>query len=181
MAVDKPKEHVAKKNLSMLLDLQNMLTLPCFMPMLHFVNSLTKFAQSPTCYIVHSLSTTKICEGDLYRLYVDPTLVFLQRGVQHILIVEQDQLFCHNREDDHLVLKVVGVSHMTATRSSASLGNMLPYQMAIADWKAQKVHYGREDQMPSNVCCCTQFLNVVVVDVCTSEGQLVTTKQRFGK
>lgn len=44
MAVDKPKEHVAKKNLSMLLDLQNMLTLPCFMPMLHFVNSLTKFA-----------------------------------------------------------------------------------------------------------------------------------------
>ena len=44
MAVDVPKEYATKKNLSMLLDWQNMLILPCLMPMLHFVNSLIKFA-----------------------------------------------------------------------------------------------------------------------------------------
>jgi hypothetical protein len=51
MAVDAPKELAVKKNLSMLLDWQNMLTLPCLMTMLHSMNFLMKFAHSPSCYI----------------------------------------------------------------------------------------------------------------------------------
>lgn len=62
MVVDAPKEYATKKNLSMLLDWQNMqVTLPCLMPMLHFVNALIKFAQSPACYVVDFISTVKIC------------------------------------------------------------------------------------------------------------------------
>lgn len=49
MEVDAPKGPTTKKNLSMRLEWQNMLTLPCLVPMLHFVKSLFKFAQSPTC------------------------------------------------------------------------------------------------------------------------------------
>ena len=56
----RPKE-ATKKNFSMLLDWHNMLTLPCLMPMLHYVNPLTEFAQSPTCYIIH------FCSKDLPR------------------------------------------------------------------------------------------------------------------
>lgn len=74
MVVDAPKECATKKDLSILLDWQNMqVTLPCLMHMLHFVNSLIKFSQSPTCYVVDFISTVKMCEGDLHRLYVDPT------------------------------------------------------------------------------------------------------------
>ena len=40
MAVDVPKEFVTKKNLFMFLDWQIMLTLPCLMPIMHFVNIL---------------------------------------------------------------------------------------------------------------------------------------------
>lgn len=42
MAVDMTKKITIKKNLNMLLDWENMLTLPCSMPMLHFVQSLVK-------------------------------------------------------------------------------------------------------------------------------------------
>lgn len=58
--VDAPKEGVATKNLFMLLDEHNMLTLPCLMPMLHFVNSLLKLAHNPTCYIEDFMYAIKI-------------------------------------------------------------------------------------------------------------------------
>lgn len=87
MVVDAPKECATKKNLSMLLDWQNMqVTLPCLMPMLHSVNTLIKFAQSSACYVVDFISTVKICEGDLHRLCVDLTFYFPWRGVQHFSI-----------------------------------------------------------------------------------------------
>ena len=53
MAVDAPKEPTTKKNLSMLLDWHNMLILPYLISMLYYVNSLVKFAQCTTCYIVY--------------------------------------------------------------------------------------------------------------------------------
>jgi hypothetical protein len=130
MAVDAPKELAAKKNLSMLLDWQNMLTLPCLMPMLHSVNSLIKFAQSPACYIVDFISAVKICQGDLYRLYVDPTFAFHGEEFSTFrsladdtsMVIEQDWLFCYNREEDHLVFRVAGVPHMATMRSVAFPG-----------------------------------------------------------
>ena len=130
MAVDAPKEAAAKKNLSMLLDWQNMLTLPCLMPMLHSVNSLIKFAQSPACYIVDFISAVKICEGDLYRLYVDPAFAFHGEEFNTFrsladdtsMVIEQDWLFCYNREEDHLVFKIAGVTHMALMRSVAFPG-----------------------------------------------------------
>ena len=48
MAMDASKESTTKKNLSMLLDEQNMLALSGMMPIVHYVNSLFKFAHSPT-------------------------------------------------------------------------------------------------------------------------------------
>ena len=60
MAVDAPKESTTKKNLSILLDWQNMITLPCLLPMMHFVDDHFKFAQSPTCYIVDFIFVVKI-------------------------------------------------------------------------------------------------------------------------
>ena len=46
------------------------------MPMLHFMNSLIKFAQSPTFYIVDFISVVNIWQGHLYQLYIIPTFIF---------------------------------------------------------------------------------------------------------
>lgn len=75
MTVDTPKELVAKKNLSMLLGWQNMLTLPCLMSMLNSMIFLIKFVHNPTCYIVGFTSIVKICKTNLYELCIDATLV----------------------------------------------------------------------------------------------------------
>ena len=120
MAVDTPTESTKKKYISMLIDWHNMLTLPYLMPVLHHVNSLIKFAQSSTCYIVNFISVVNICQGDLYGLYIDPTFVFHGEEFNTFrsladdifIMIEQDWLFCYNREEDHMVFKVVGVSHM---------------------------------------------------------------------
>jgi hypothetical protein len=53
MEVDAPKEPTTKKNSFMLLEWQNMLARPCLMPILHFLNSLIKFVQSPSYYITY--------------------------------------------------------------------------------------------------------------------------------
>lgn len=76
MAVDAPKEGATKNNISMLLDWQNILPLPCTMPMLHSMNSFIKFVQSLACYIVDFISTVNIRQGDLYQLYIDLAFVF---------------------------------------------------------------------------------------------------------
>lgn len=60
MAVDASKGSIAKKNLYMFVNWWNLLTLTCMMPMLHFMNSLIKFAQSPTFYIVDFISIVNI-------------------------------------------------------------------------------------------------------------------------
>ena len=76
MAIDAPKEGATKNNISMLLDWQNILTLPCTMPMLHSMNSFIKFVQSLACYTIDFISTIKICQGELYQLYIDLAFVF---------------------------------------------------------------------------------------------------------
>ena len=103
----------------MLLDWQNMLAILCLMPMLHYVNSLIKFAQSPTSYIVDFVFEVKSRQGDLYRLHIDPTFVFhgeefnTFRSLAHdtSMVIKQNWLYCYNREEEHLVFKIAGVSH----------------------------------------------------------------------
>lgn len=62
-----------KNNLKFLSEWEVMLTPPCLIPMLYAVKSLIKFAQSPMYYIVDFILIVKICESDLYRMYLDPT------------------------------------------------------------------------------------------------------------
>lgn len=56
MAIDSNKEPTTKKNLKVHLEWVVMLALPSMMPLLHAVNSLIEFAQSPACYIVDFVS-----------------------------------------------------------------------------------------------------------------------------
>ena len=142
MTVYSLEEVATKKNLSMLLDWQNVFTLPCLMPMLHHVKSLIKFEENPTCCIVDFIYVAKICQGDLYCLYIDPTFAFHRvefntfRSLANdtSMVIEQEWMFCYNREEDHLVFKNAGVSHMDAMRLVALKGNGRRCTRLIMRW-----------------------------------------------
>lgn len=92
--------------------------------MLHFVNSPIKFAQSLLYQTMDFIYEVRICQGDLYRLYVDPMFVFHEEELNifrsladdTFLVIEQKWLFYYNHEEDHLVFKVASVSHMVAMK-----------------------------------------------------------------
>ena len=66
MAMHTPKELTTKNNHFILLVWQNMLTLPCLISMLHYVNSIIKLSLSGRCYIVEFIFAIKSSAGDLY-------------------------------------------------------------------------------------------------------------------
>lgn len=75
--------------------------------------------ECPTCF----LANTQICEG--HFMYI-PTFAFHEEEFNTFclldddtfMVIEQDWLLCYNYEEDHLVFKVVGVSHMATMRST---------------------------------------------------------------
>lgn len=72
------------------LEQETMLALPCLVPMLFAVNSLIKFVQSPSCYVVSCILAVKIWEAHLYSLYVDPTYYFQCEEFQQFLSPDDD-------------------------------------------------------------------------------------------
>lgn len=92
-----------------------MLILLGLMPKLYIVNFLINFAHSLACSIVDFILAIKICELDLYKMYLDPTDFFKGKvyamsvtSCQHFGIHEArlDLLFQH--EELPLVYKDVG-------------------------------------------------------------------------
>lgn len=61
-------------------------------------------------------------------MYIDPTFVFHGEHLNTFksltiisMVIKHDWLFCYNFEDDPIVFKIVGVSHMVVMRSMAFL------------------------------------------------------------
>lgn len=70
-AQDAAKESAAKRNLLFLLDVATLLALPCILPMLECIHSLIKFAQQRNVFISDFIAAVKICQGELYMMYID--------------------------------------------------------------------------------------------------------------
>jgi hypothetical protein len=95
---------------------------------MHFVTSLIKFAHSPTCNIADFISAVKIYQSGLHQLYIDPTFVFQGEEFNTFrslandssMVIKQNWLFCYNCEEDRLVFKIAGFSHMVAMISIVS-------------------------------------------------------------
>lgn len=73
------------------------------------------------------ISIVKICQDDLYYLHVDPLFAFhgeelntfRSLAYDTFMVIEQELVFCYNREEDHFIFKIVGAFHMTAMKSVA--------------------------------------------------------------
>ena len=61
----------ARLNCDLLCDVSTLLALPCLLPLLESVNSLIKYAQSSHVYVSDYIAAVRICQAELYMMYVD--------------------------------------------------------------------------------------------------------------
>lgn len=71
MSKDANEESKAAPNLMFLCDLSTLLALPYLLPLLESVNSLITFSQSRNVFVSDYVVATKICQAEVYEMYVD--------------------------------------------------------------------------------------------------------------
>ncbi len=62
---------IATTSLELLCDVEMFLGLTCIIPMLEFVQGLSKFAQNRDIFICDFVVVVKECEAQLYQMYCD--------------------------------------------------------------------------------------------------------------
>jgi len=63
---------LAKANLDLLYNVKTFLGFICIIPLLECMQFLSKFVQAQDVFICDFIDIVKACEGDLYRVYVEP-------------------------------------------------------------------------------------------------------------
>ena len=76
---------LAKYNCDFLCDVATLLALPCVLSLLECMNELMKFAQSKDVFISDYILTVKICQVDLYTMYMDPETSFQKQHLPDVL------------------------------------------------------------------------------------------------
>ena len=89
-AKDKEVSAKACNNLDLLCDVGTLLALPYLTPLFESVESLIKFAQSPDVFVSDYVAAVKICQAEIYMMYLDPDTSFM---ASHF------QMFCDTIED----------------------------------------------------------------------------------
>jgi hypothetical protein len=77
MSKDATEESKAAHNLMLLCDVSTLLALPSLLPLLESVNSLITFSQSRNVFVSDYVAAIKICQAELYEMYVDSTSSFM--------------------------------------------------------------------------------------------------------
>ena len=77
-------------NLDLLYDVGTLLALPYLTPLLELVELLIKFAQSLDVFVSDYMAIVKICQAEIYMMYIDPDTSFM---ASHF------QMFCDIIED----------------------------------------------------------------------------------
>jgi hypothetical protein len=77
MSKDATEESKAAHNLMLLCDVSTLLALPSLLPLLESVNSLITFSQSRNVFVFDYVAAIKICQAELYEMYVDSTSSFM--------------------------------------------------------------------------------------------------------
>jgi len=76
MVIDNGYVEATKVNLVNLCDVGIILGLPCILPMLELVNVLMKFVEAMDVFVCDYIATIKICQTDMYKMYIDSTTSF---------------------------------------------------------------------------------------------------------
>jgi len=70
------KTKFAHENLEMLCDLELILALPCFMPMLEVIHIHIKYAQHQDAFIINFVDAMNFVEAELFHLHANPIFSF---------------------------------------------------------------------------------------------------------
>jgi hypothetical protein len=78
------EERKIAHNLMLLCDVSTILALPCLLLLLESVNSLITFFQSQNVFVSDYVATIKICQTELYDIYVDSNTCFMEGKFQFL-------------------------------------------------------------------------------------------------
>jgi hypothetical protein len=91
---DTGEESKVVQNLSSLCDVHTLLAFPYVIPLLESVDSLVKFAQSPNAFVSDYVAAVKICQAEIYEMYVDTTTSFQPTHFQQFHDIVTDFSHC---------------------------------------------------------------------------------------
>jgi hypothetical protein len=83
----------ARQNCDLLCDIGTLLALLCTLPLLECVNDLIKFTQSRDVFISNYVAAIKICQVDLYMMYMDLKSSFQKAHFQMFCDVVEDHSY----------------------------------------------------------------------------------------
>ncbi len=120
MAADSGSMEETRTNLVNLCDIGTILGLLCTLPMLEFVNALMKFAHDKDVFVCDCIAVVKICQADLYKMYIDPTISFRPKFFLEFIDVvantsqriTQDWVINLNDGIEHVAFHIIGQFHM---------------------------------------------------------------------
>ena len=123
-AKEKKASTKACNNLDLLCDVGTlMLALPCLTPLLESVESLIKFAQSPNVFVSDYVAIVKICQTEIYMMYINSDTSFMASHFQMFCDIIEDCSYAIqlewvvdlNNGSESLAYRILG--HTYATHS----------------------------------------------------------------
>ena len=137
MHLDSLKSKVARDNLESLCDIETVLGLPCVLLMLEAVHGLIKIAQKRDVSISDFVAAVKMCEVELYRLYIIEDHAFLGLAFEFFndIVIFNNDVFLmvwptdNPFSEDYLAFRFGGQNYMLHLRSAAE-GSLLPVHRA---------------------------------------------------
>jgi hypothetical protein len=109
-----------KAQLVNMCDIGTILGLPCVLPMLESISALMKFAYARDVFVCDYIIIVKICQANLYKMYIDPTISFQHENFLEFTNVvantscriTHDWVTNLNDNNEHLAFCIIKQSHM---------------------------------------------------------------------
>ncbi len=108
MVKDSPSIMPTKVNFELLCDINLLIFLSCLLPMLETIHALIKFAQKKNVCVCDYVVAIKICHGQLYSHYVDPTMKYV-----YDIFKDFQGLIISNHSNVHMKWKTISLNFNT--------------------------------------------------------------------
>lgn len=92
MSQDNPSIVQVRLNIEFFRDIHTLLALYYLLPLLEYINALMKFSQRKDVFISNFMVVTKICQVDLFMMYINPMTKYQNEHLQLFCDVVENTL-----------------------------------------------------------------------------------------
>jgi len=77
------KTYLATTNFNYMMDIEVLLSLACFIPILNVIHYLIKLSEARNVFICDFMQSIKVCQASLAKMFVDETTTFMTTKFQY--------------------------------------------------------------------------------------------------